>query len=83
MSTKPQIKKPGTVNKIVKSRIPAIPEKAEITLEGADDLYREIRIENTLLNDHGEEVKLKEGAPVSVTIEADSSQTVPIAKEDR
>ena len=82
MSTKPQMEKPGTVSKIVKSRFPAVSEKAEITIEGADDLYREIRIENTLLNDSGEEVKLKEGASVSVTIEADSSQTVPIAKED-
>ena len=82
MSTNAQIKKPGTVKKIVESRFPAIPEKVEITLEGADHLYREIRIENTLLNHHGDEVKLKEGAPVSVTIEADSSQTVPIPKKD-
>ena len=82
MSSKPLVIKPGSVNKIVKSRLQGIPEKAEITLEGADDLYREIRTENTLLDDNGDEVKLKEGALVSVTIEADSSQTVPIANKD-
>ena len=77
MSRKPKITKPGTVKKIIKPLIPSDGEKAEIAVEGADDLYREIRIENTLENSDGKKVKLKQGAEVSVTIEADPKQTDP------
>jgi hypothetical protein len=77
MSKKPKTTKPGTVKKIIKPLVPADVEKAEIAVEGADDLYREIRIENTLERDDGKKVKLKEGAEVSVTIEADHKQTDP------
>ena len=49
---------------------PSEPEKAQITIQGADDLYREIRVENTLENAAGEKVRLKPGAEVDVTIEA-------------
>ena len=38
---------PGTVEKIIPAIGNQIPEKAQIQLEGADELYREIRIENT------------------------------------
>jgi hypothetical protein len=61
---------PGSVEKVVKSRIPGVPEKAEIAVEGADHLYKEIRIENTLTNKSGQEVHLKPGAKVEVTIKA-------------
>jgi hypothetical protein len=47
------------------------PEKAQISVEGADHLYREIRVPNSLTDDHGRKVKLKEGAEVEVKIEAD------------
>ena len=77
MSRKPKITKPGTVKKIIKPLIPSDGEKAEIAVEGADDLYREIRIENTPENSDGKKVKLKQGAEVSVTIEADPKQTDP------
>ena len=66
---------PGTVEQIIRSPFPSEPDKAEIALEGADELYKEIRIENTLLNKHGEEVSLKEGAEVEVTIEAEHEHT--------
>jgi hypothetical protein len=66
---------PGTVEKI----IPAVghhePEKAQIAVEGADDLYREIRIDNTLQDEAGNDVSLKKGAEVEVTIAADSDAT--------
>ena len=65
----------GTVQKIIKPIIPQEPEKAEITVEGADHLYREIRIENELTDEAGRKVKLKEGGEVDVTVEADPSQT--------
>lgn len=69
--------KTGTVEKIIKSPFPEEPEKAQIAVEGADDLYKEIRIENELENDKGEKVKLKVGAHVDVTVEADTKETVP------
>ena len=68
---------PGTVEKIVKSRIPGKPEKAEIAVEGADHLYKEIRIENTLTNESGQEVHLKPGAKVEVTIKAGPEAVSP------
>jgi hypothetical protein len=76
-SNKPKTKKPGTVKKIIKSPFPEEPQKAEIAIEDADDLYREIRVENTLENEMGKKVKLKQGAPVDVTIEADAKDTIP------
>jgi hypothetical protein len=75
MPKKPKTKKPGVVKKIIKPLHGS--EKAEIEVHEADDLYREIRIENTLLNEDGEKVKLKQGAPVEVTLEADSKDTEP------
>ena len=67
---KPAVTLPGVVEKIVKPIIPSEPEKAQITVLGADDLYKEIRVENTLENAAGEKVRLKPGAEVDVTIEA-------------
>jgi hypothetical protein len=68
---------PGVVDKI----IPAVggePEKAQIAVEGAEALYREIRVDNTLQNAAGEDVSLKLGAQVEVTIEAKPEATTPI-----
>ena len=77
MTKKPKTTKPGRVQKIIKSPDPAEPEKAEIAVEGADHLYRELRIENALEDEKGKKVKLKEGAHVEVTLEAEPSATVP------
>lgn len=66
---------PGTVEKVIPPLTPGAPEKAQISVEGAEDLYREIRVENTLQDQAGNTVKLKEGAEVAVTIEADPSET--------
>ena len=68
---------PGTVEKIIKSPFPQVPEKAEIAIEGADHLYREIRIENTLEDEKGNKVKLKKGVRVGVTVDADAEDPVP------
>jgi predicted DNA-binding antitoxin AbrB/MazE fold protein len=72
---KPSTTLPGTVEKIIKPIDPHEPEKAQIDIEAAEDLYREIRVENTLKDEKGEEVALKEGAQVDVTIEADKKDT--------
>jgi hypothetical protein len=67
---------PATVEKIIKSPHPTIPEKAQISIEGADHLYKEIRIENTLTDEDGNKVALKPGSEVEVTIEASPEATV-------
>lgn len=67
---------PGVVEKVIRPRDPREPEKAQIVLEGADHLYREIRIDNTLNDANGQEVALKPGAPVEVTVAADPEATV-------
>ena len=54
-----------------------MPEKAQIAVEQADHLYREIRIENSLQDEEGKQVRLKPGAEVDVTIEADSDGIAP------
>jgi len=78
---KPKTTRPGTVEKIIKSPFPQEPEKAEIAVDGADHLYREIRIENTLEDENGNRVKLKEGAQVDITVEADPKDTVPKSRK--
>jgi hypothetical protein len=75
MPEKPSVTLPGVVEQIIESPHPDIPEKAQIAVEGADDLYQEIRIENTLTDDKGKEVRLKEGAEVEVTVEAEPGAT--------
>jgi hypothetical protein len=77
MTKKPKTKKRGRVQKVFKSPHPSVPETAQIEVEGAEHLYKEIRIENTLEDDKGRKVKLKENAPVEVVIEADPESTTP------
>jgi hypothetical protein len=78
---KPAVTLPGTVEKIIPAIAPEIPEKAQIAVEGADDLYREIRVENSLEHPNGESVSLKPGAHVEVTIEAEPDETTPKTKD--
>ena len=75
MTEKPNVTLPGKVEKIIRSPDPSEPEKAEISVEGADILYQEIRIENSLTDEDGNEVRLKKGAEVEVTVEAEKSAT--------
>lgn len=79
MSTqeKPSTKLPGTVEKIIPPAHPAESEKAQIAVEGADHLYKEIRIENKLIDADGKEVALKPGAEVEVKVEAELEATQP------
>jgi hypothetical protein len=77
MPEKPNVTLPATVEKIIPSPHPREPEKAQISVKDGDDLYKEIRIENALQDADGNEVALKEGAEVEVTIEADKKDTTP------
>ena len=80
---KPAVTLPGKVEKIVPAIDPTEPEKAQIEVERADHLYREIRVENTLTDGSGQEVKMKKGAHVDVTIEADPAETTPKKPADQ
>ena len=77
---------PGKVERVI-SPHPSSgePEKAQIAVEGADHLYREIRVPNNLTDADGHKVKLKQGAEVEVKIEADPvvTQAIGNAKETR
>lgn len=67
---------PGTVEKIIKPAFPGDPERAQISVEGGDHLYRELRIENSMTNSEGEVVSLKEGAEVNLILEAAPEDTI-------
>jgi len=71
---KPSVTLPATVEKIIKK---TDAEKAQVRIDGADPLYREIRIENSLQDENGEKVRLKEGAEVEVTVKADPRAVIP------
>lgn len=62
----PSTTMPGTVDKIIPSRRPNQPEKAQIAVDRTDHRHRDLRIENTLTDEHGDDVKLKKGAHVQV-----------------
>jgi uncharacterized protein YfaS (alpha-2-macroglobulin family) len=66
----PSVTMPGTVNKIISSPRPSQPEKAQITVDGPDHGHRDLRIENTLTDEHGDDVRLTKGAQVEVTVTA-------------
>ena len=68
------------VDKVIKPVVPSEAEKAQISIREGDELYREIRIENVVSDEHGEKAQLKPGAEVDVIIEADSSATIKKAE---
>jgi uncharacterized protein YfaS (alpha-2-macroglobulin family) len=76
-SNKPAVTKPATVKKIIESPGPEMPEKAEISIDGCEPLYQELRIENKLTDEKGNEVKLKQDAHIDVTVVADPKDTTP------
>jgi len=78
----PSATMPGTVNKIVLSPGPNQPEKAQIAVDGADRGYRDLRIENVLTDEHGDDVHLKKGAEVGVTVTAQANTSTAAVNED-
>jgi hypothetical protein len=67
---------PAIVNRVVKPIHPNQSEKVEISIPTADELFREIRIENTLTDVDGKPVALKHGVRVDVTFEAEIQDTI-------
>jgi hypothetical protein len=72
---------PATVEKIIPSIAPSKPDKAQISVHTAEDLYKEIRIDNDLKDADGNPVELKKGATVEVTVEATPDAVVPKNKK--
>jgi hypothetical protein len=69
--TRPSTTVSGTVDRIVTPRTSKKPEKAQIAVDGQEKRYRTLRVDNTLTDRHGEEVSLKKGARVEVTVSAE------------
>ena len=65
----------GTVIKIIRSRTASEPEKAQIDVDGSDYQHGNLRIENTLVDEHGDDVSLKKGAHVDLTVTAKGVKT--------
>ena len=76
---------PGKVERVIQAHPQSgEPEKAQIAVEGADHLYREIRVPNRLVDSEGNKVKLKPGAEVEVKIESDPVVTTePVTERAR
>jgi len=62
----------GRVDKVIPPVVPGDAEKAQISVDEADDLYKEIRVENVVTDEQGKKHGLKPGAKVDVTIEAET-----------
>ena len=71
ISEQPSVSMPGTVHKVIPSVRAGQPDKAQIAVDEADHNYRDLRIENTLTDEHGDDVKLKKGAHAEVTVTAE------------
>ncbi len=68
----------GKVQKVLPPQSPDGLEKVQIDIKDADDLYREIRVDNELTDETGQKARLKQGADVEVVVEADSSATLKV-----
>jgi hypothetical protein len=71
MSDIPTTTLPGTVKDIMKSPLQGEPERAQILIEEADHSYQDVHSENTLIDEKGEEVRLKPGAKCRLRFEAE------------
>ena len=68
----PSTSMPGTVDKVIPSAHKSRPDKAQIAVKRTGRRFHKLRIENSLTDEHGDEVKLKKGEHVEVTVTADS-----------
>ena len=71
----------GTVEKIIPSPRPSQPGKAQIAVERTERGHRDLRIENTLTDEHGDDLSLKKGARVEVTVAAE--REIPDSERDK
>ncbi len=64
----PSTTMPGTVEKIIQSPRPRQTDKARIAVATASRRDRHLSIDNSLTDENGDDVKLKKGAHVAVTV---------------
>jgi hypothetical protein len=76
VSEKPRTIIPGTVDKLIPSPTPHLRGKAQISIQGETG-YRKLRIENSLTDEHGDEVKLEKGGHVEVTVTTEDDLADP------
>jgi hypothetical protein len=74
IAERPSTTMPGTVEKIIPARNPSQPEKVDISVDGAPPL-QVLRVENSLTDEHGSEVRLNKGAHVDITVADRASAT--------
>jgi hypothetical protein len=70
----------GTAEKIIPDRNPSQPEKADISIEHARQPGQSLRIENSLMDENGDEVRLERGTHVDVTV---TDETTPAKRNSR
>lgn len=70
--TKPWKMVPAVVNKLIEPKFSGQVQRIEISIPSADELFREIRIENSFNGPDGKPVALRNGANLDVTLEADN-----------
>src|SRR5271166_5613112 len=70
ISQRPSTTMPGIVDRIIPSPRQSLPGKAQIAVDGPDHRKQDLRIENTLTDENGDDVKLKKGACVDITVTA-------------
>ena len=73
VSERPRTTIPGTVDKLLPSATPRSQGKAQISIQG-ETRYRKLRIENSLTDEHGDEVKLEKGGHVEITVTAEGKR---------
>jgi hypothetical protein len=78
VAQKPRTVMPGIADKIIRFRTPRLRETAQISIEG-EPRYWELRVENSLTDEHGDEVRLEKGGHVEVTVTAEA-KSKPIEK---
>jgi hypothetical protein len=62
---------PGKVKEVEKPSAKGEPEKADIAIEGPDGTHKVVTIENILTDKSGQNVHLKPGEKVEVTVKAE------------
>jgi hypothetical protein len=75
VSQQPKTIIPGTVDRIIQFRTLRLPETTQISIDGEPG-YRKLRVENSLTDEHGDEVKLEKGGRVAVTVTAEENRVV-------
>ena len=73
----PSVTVPGIVVEIIPPPRPSQPEQAQIDVEGADQRHRDLRIENILTDEHGDDVRLKKDDHIEVTVTAEPKTSTP------